>query len=136
MIRMNMTARPITAAITLFLTALSLAEDKKTAAVTHVKAAEAAKLVEGGKVTVLDVRTPEEYREGHIKGARNIDYNAGDFAAKVKELDKSKPYLVHCKSGGRSTSSLATFKELGFEKIIHLDGGFTGWEAAKLPVEK
>lgn len=136
MILMNMTARLIAAAITLFLTAFALAQDKKTPAVSHVKAAEAARLVEEGKVTVLDVRTPEEYRDAHIKGAKNIDYNASDFAAKVRELDKSKPYLVHCKSGGRSTSSLATFKELGFEKIIHLDGGFTGWEAAKLPVEK
>lgn len=134
---MTMTARLITTtAITLLLTAFAPAEEKKSGSVTHVKAAEAAKLVEGGKVTVLDVRTPEEFREGHIKGAKNIDYHAGDFAAKVKELDKSKPYLVHCKSGGRSTSSLATFKELGFEKVIHLDGGFTGWEAAKLPVEK
>jgi rhodanese-related sulfurtransferase len=120
----------------LLVTAFAVAEDRKASALTHVKAAEAAKLVEGQKVTVLDVRTPEEFREGHIKGAKNVDFNAPDFAARLRELDKTKPYLLHCKSGGRSSNSLATFKELGFEKIFHLDGGIMGWEAAKLPVEK
>lgn len=132
---MTITTRLI-AAIALLVTAFSFGKEKKTGAVTHVKAAEAANLIESQKLVVLDVRTPEEFREGHIKGAKNIDFNAGDFAAKLKELDKSKPCLVHCRSGGRSSSSLAVFEELGFEKVFHLDGGIMSWQEAKLPVEK
>ena len=48
--------------------------------VTHVNAEDAAKLIQAGKVTVLDVRTPDEFNEGHIKGAKNIDFNSADFA--------------------------------------------------------
>jgi rhodanese-related sulfurtransferase len=92
--------------------------------------------VKEGKVTVLDVRTPDEYKEAHIAGAKNIDFTENDFESKVGGLDKSKPYLVHCASGGRSTNSLATFKKLGFQSIYHLDGGFKAWQAAGKPVEK
>ncbi len=87
-------------------------------------------------ITVLDIRTPDEYAAGHIFGAVNINFNANDFAAKIKELDTNKRYLVHCKSGGRSGRSLATFTELGFTKIVHLDDGFDAWKAAGHPVEK
>jgi rhodanese-related sulfurtransferase len=104
--------------------------------VTHVKAPEAAKLVQEKKVAVLDVRTPEEFKEGHIEGAKNVDFKAADFADKLKSLDKSQPYLVHCRAGGRSTGSLEVLKELGFEKIFHLDEGIMGWEEANLPVVK
>lgn len=104
--------------------------------VKHVKAEEAAKLVASGKVAVVDVRTPEEFEEGHIKGAKNIDIMDKDFEAQVAKLDKSKPVLVHCQAGGRSTRSLQTFEKLGFTDVIHLDDGFAGWEAAGKPVEK
>lgn len=103
---------------------------------THVQAAEAARLVEESKVTVLDIRTPGEYQGGHIKGAVNIDFNAADFEAKLRELDRSKPYLVHCQGGGRSGRSLKTFVKLGFAKIYHLDGGVSAWEDAGKPLEK
>ena len=104
--------------------------------VKHVKAEEAAKLVTSGKVDVVDVRTPEEFEEGHIKGAKNIDIMDKDFEAQIAKLDKSKPVLVHCQAGGRSTRSLQTFEKLGFTDVIHLDDGFAGWEAAGKPVEK
>lgn len=112
---------------------LTFAADDK---VKHVKADEAAKLVSGDKVTVVDVRTPDEYKEGHIKGAQNIDIASKDFKEQLSKLDKSKPVLVHCQAGGRSTRSLKTFEELGFKDVIHLDEGFGGWEAAGKPVEK
>ncbi len=110
--------------------------------VKHVDAAGAKKLLDDaaakkdGKVVVLDVRTPEEYKAGHIAGATNIDFKAADFADKAGKLDKDKTYVVHCQSGRRSTASLETFKKLGFKNIIHLDGGFAGWEKAQQPVEK
>ena len=97
--------------------------------VTHVDAAAATMLLAGGEnPTVLDVRTPEEFAEGHIEGAVNVDFKAEDFAGQAAKLDKSKPYLVHCRSGKRSTASLEVFKELGFSQIYHLDGGYLAWE--------
>ncbi|MFP6881875.1 MAG: rhodanese-like domain-containing protein [Roseibacillus sp.] len=52
------------------------------------------------------------------------------------KLDRNKAYLVHCRSGGRSTNSLGVWKKLGFKRVYHLDGGFLAWQKAKLPVEK
>ncbi len=117
----------------LLIPTLAFAADGKA---KHVKAEEAAKLVADGTVTVVDVRTPDEYKEGHIKGAQNIDIASKDFEDQLGKLDKSKPVLVHCQAGGRSTRSLKTFEELGFKDVIHLDEGFGGWEAAGKPVEK
>lgn len=106
--------------------------------VTHVDAAGAKKLLEKreaeGKVIVLDVRTPAEYSTGHLKDAKNIDFRSELFKAELSKLDRDKPYLVHCRSGGRSGASLDVFKELGFKRLFHLDGGMLGWEEAGYPV--
>jgi rhodanese-related sulfurtransferase len=110
--------------------------DAAATSVSHVNGKEAGKLVAKGDVTVVDVRTPSEFEDGHIAGATNIDYTDDKFAAELGKLDRDKTYLVHCASGRRSTSSLAKFKALGFKKVIHLDGGFKAWEAAGNPVEK
>jgi rhodanese-related sulfurtransferase len=115
---------------------VAFADDKKSDGATHVDASAAGKLVKEGKVTVVDVRTVNEYKQGHIAGAKNIDVTENDFEDKVSKLDKSKPYLVHCASGHRSTNSLETFKKLGFQHIYHLDGGMKAWETAGNPVEK
>lgn len=96
----------------------------------------AAKMVQEKKVTIVDVRTPEEFSAGHIEGAQNISVNAEDFETKLAALDKSQPVLVHCQAGGRSKRSLETFKKLGFTNIYHLKDGFSGWEEAGQPVKK
>ena len=112
-------------------------EPKKTEkGVNHVNAKEAQKLVAEKKVVVLDVRTPEEFKEGHITGATNIDFRATDFQKRIGELDKSKTYLVHCAAGGRSTQSLPILKKEEFKSVYHLDGGFNGWKKEGLPIEK
>jgi phage shock protein E len=110
--------------------------DATTTKVTHVDATGAQKLVKEGKVVILDIRTPDEFAAGHLKGAKLINFQAGDFEKKLGELDKSKPYLVHCASGRRSTKSLETFTKLGFKDVVHLDGGIKAWQAAGAPVEK
>lgn len=107
-----------------------------TTVVKNVDAKEAAKLVASGKVTVLDVRTTEEFADGHIAGATNINFMAKDFAAQVGQLDRNKTYLLHCASGGRSKRCLPQMKQLGFKEIIHLDGGMAAWEEAGNPVAK
>ncbi len=97
---------------------------------------EAQKLIQEGKVLVLDVRTPEEFKEGHIEGAVNIDFNGKDFAAQIQRLDPSKPVLVHCQGGGRSGRSLPLLEQLSFPQVYHLHEGFGEWEAAGKPVKK
>ncbi|MBL9130826.1 MAG: rhodanese-like domain-containing protein [Verrucomicrobiaceae bacterium] len=119
-------------ALLLLIPALAFAAD----APQHVKAEDAAKIIAEGKVVIIDVRTPDEFKDGHIKGAKNIDISSGDFEAQLGKLDKTQPTLVHCQAGGRSMRALKVFQKLGFEKLIHLDDGFGGWEAAGKPVEK
>jgi rhodanese-related sulfurtransferase len=104
--------------------------------IRHVDAREAQKLVTDKSVVVLDIRTPQEFNQGRIVGAKNIDFLAPDFEQRIETLDKSKAYLVHCASGGRSTHSLALFKKHSFQSVYHLDGGIKAWQKAGLPVEK
>src|SRR4030095_7709233 len=54
---------------------------------------------------IIDVRTPEEYSEGHLIDAKNIDWDGNDFDAQVAQLDKSKPVFVYCQAGGRSSAA-------------------------------
>ena len=90
-------------------------------------------LTENSNIEVLDVRTPGEFAEGHIEGALNVDFKAADFADKVAKLDKSKSYVLHCRSGNRSGKSLATLKDKGFGTIYHLNEGFNAWKASGMP---
>ena len=112
------------------------------APVKHVTAPEAAKELAAAAqspekaITVIDVRTPEEFAEGHLQGARNIDIASPDFQKNLAKLDPAKTYLVHCAAGGRSTRSLSILNKLGFKSIMHLDGGINGWKEAGLPLEK
>lgn len=87
-------------------------------------------------VQLVDVRTPEEFSEGHLENAINIDVTADDFDAKVANLDKEKPVMVYCKSGGRSAKASARLKELGFKTITDLEGGITNWKSENKPVVK
>lgn len=125
----------LTLCATLFaMNALSAADAKPTGNV--VTPEEAAKLIAEKKATVLDIRTPEEFREGHIAGAVNIDFTGDGFAQKIAALDKSKTYIVHCQGGGRSGRSMPVFDEAKFKSILHLQSGFKGWQSAGKPVEK
>jgi rhodanese-related sulfurtransferase len=87
-------------------------------------------------VVILDIRTAKEFNSGHLKGAVNVDFYADDFEQQLSKLDRSTEYLMHCRSGGRSSRSLKTFKKLGFKHIIHMDGGIKAWNKAKLPTTK
>lgn len=120
------------AALLLLVPALAFAADPAK----HVKADEAGKIIAEGKTLVVDVRTADEFKDGHIKGAKNIDIMARDFEAQLTKLDKTQPTLVHCQAGGRSMRALKVLEKLGFTHLIHLDEGFGGWEAAGKPVEK
>ncbi len=84
---------------------------------------------------LLDVRTPDEYKGGHLKNAINIDVRADEFEAEVGKLDRAKPVLVYCLSGGRSGAAAAKMEEMGFKAIYNMDGGIMRWESAGKAVE-
>lgn len=88
------------------------------------------------EVQLIDVRTPEEFSQGHLENAKNINIMAEDFDAQVASLDKSKPVMVYCKSGGRSARASERLKELGFTMITDLEGGITNWNSENKPTVK
>jgi rhodanese-related sulfurtransferase len=103
--------------------------------VVEVEAKEAAALLQDlDRLAVLDVRTEKEFRDGHIAGATRIDFLKDDFRERVSsELDPNKAYLVHCRSGSRSSRAVEVLRDLGFEKVYHMSGGMLAWQEAGLP---
>jgi len=85
---------------------------------------------------VIDVRTPEEFSEGFIEGAVNINFFDPEFKANVDKLDKEGNYLVYCKSGGRSKKALHLMKDIGFINVYSLTGGIKAWSAEGKPLSK
>ena len=114
--------------------------EKKPAAIVHLDAGQAAKIIsvpdKKKRPTIIDIRTLGEFKAGHLESAIHIDFLKEDFPDAIQKLNRDKPYLVHCQSGGRSSNSLKIWKTLGFTKIYHLDGGFLAWKKAGLPVAK
>ena len=89
------------------------------------------KLMKKDNSAVIDVRTEQEFSEGPIPNAQNIDVHKEDFTATIQSLDKAKTYLLHCRSGKRSAKALNIVKEAGFQNVYHLKGGFIEWDGAK-----
>lgn len=96
---------------------------------SSLKAEAASKLLaRDPTILVLDIRTPDEFNQGHIPGALNVDYKASNFISELEKLDRNSTYLMHCRSGRRSANSLDSFHQLGFRHIIHMDDGILGWK--------
>jgi rhodanese-related sulfurtransferase len=83
---------------------------------------------------ILDIRTPPEFKNGHLHGAVLVDYYSRAFIPRLKQLDKSKIYLIYCRSGNRSGKALALFKHLGFNHAYNMAEGINGWQKAGSPV--
>ena len=88
------------------------------------------------KLVVLDVRTPEEFNEGHIKGAINIDIKQPDALNKIDKLDHNVKYIVHCRTNHRSKIAADHMVQNGFKTVYQMMDGITGWNENKLPVLK
>ena len=85
---------------------------------------------------IIDVRTPEEFNEGHLEKAVNIDFNAETFKEELAKLDKNKTYLVYCRSGNRSGRAMSIMRELGFKEVYNLSVGIKEWIAEGFPILK
>jgi phage shock protein E len=72
---------------------------------------------------IIDVRTPDEFSGGHLKGAVNIDVEGANFNTEVSKLDLTGNYLVYCHSGRRAGIAIDTMKSLGFSGTLTNAGG-------------
>jgi len=90
------------------------------------------RLLKKKNTVLLDVRTADEYKAGHIPGALQIDVmQPDDFKKKASALDKEKKYLLYCHSGKRSNNAKLVMKQLGFTRLYDLEGGFSNWKGTK-----
>ena len=96
-----------------------------------VDVAEFAQLIASPDVMLLDVRSPEEYAEGHISGAVNIDQSQTDFVQIVQsKIPTLMTIAVYCRSGRRSASAAARLAAVGY-KVVNLKGGIMAWKATR-----
>ena len=110
-------------------------ETAGAAGVRVVSPTEAAALLDADPAPdVIDVRTPEEFAEGHLEGAVLIDVTSPDFEAQVAELDRDQPYVLYCRSGNRSVTARQVMADLGFTDVADIEGGITAWVAEGQPV--
>lgn len=104
--------------------------------ITTCTVAEFSTFIVDKKIQLVDVRTPQEFKEGHIKGAINIDYkNEKAFAEGISKLDKKRPVAIYCRSGHRSGLAAKILAAEGF-KVLDLSGGVIKWQSeSKLLVQ-
>ena len=95
---------------------------------------EFAEVITDPSVTIVDVRTPQEFSEGHIDGAVNIPVELPDFIDRVSELDPSGTYAVYCRSGNRSQAAVAGMTDVGINGIYELESGTNGWASEGQPL--
>jgi hydroxyacylglutathione hydrolase len=82
---------------------------------------------------VIDVRSPGEWKKGHVAGARHIFLP--ELRDRIKELDRTRPTAVYCGSGYRASIATSILKPLGFDELWNVPGSWEAWKKAKLPVE-
>lgn len=103
---------------------------------TLVSAQEAAATIADppADLVILDVRTPDEFAEGHIEGAIMVDFYSEEFDAQLAGLDPDVPYVVYCQSGNRSGQTITKMEAIGFQSVDDIDGGVIAWADAGLPL--
>ena len=87
-------------------------------------------------IVILDVRTPEEFAAGHLKGAKNIDIKQPDAYSKLDKLNTKTTYLVYCRTNHRSGMAVEYMMQKGFKKVYQMMDGFPGWAANNFDSEK
>ena len=85
---------------------------------------------------LLDVRTDNEFAQGHLRGAQQIDFYRDDFADALEKLDKDQPVFIYCRSGNRSGKVAKQMKAMGFSAVYNLEGGIGAWSKRNKPVAK
>jgi len=104
------------------------------AAPERVDALRFAEIVAAPGAQIIDVRTPEEFAEGHLDGAININVQDPEFMSRIAALDPSGLYAVYCRSGNRSQAAVTALADSGIPGVFELETGIIGWQEAGLPV--
>src|SRR5690554_5027696 len=86
---------------------------------------------DSSELLLLDVRTKEEYEEGHLPGARNMDFLSEDFLLQVEQLPKDQAIYIYCRSGNRSAKAADLMRKAGFRQLYDMEGGYLKWEEEK-----
>lgn len=90
-----------------------------------------------GGYTLIDVRTVDEFKAGHIVNAKQADFNnPQEFSNYLASLDKNGKYLIYCRTGIRSAKAMQEMQDKGFMNVHDLVGGYTAWVSSNLPTEK
>ncbi|MCZ2140605.1 MAG: thioredoxin [Bacteroidia bacterium] len=101
----------------------------------NLDAAEFKKQIENSNdIQLVDVRTTQEFNDGHLKNAVLMNYNSPEFKSAIEALDKNKPTYVYCLSGGRSSGAVSIMKEKGFKEVYNLNGGILSWKKNNYPI--
>ena len=111
-----------------------------TPTLKNITAQEAHEMIQQRKedaaFVILDVRTPQEFAQGHLVDAVNLDFHAPTFRGELDKFEKTKTYLVYCRSGNRSGKALDVMRELGFAEAYNVIGGMNVWTREGLPVSR
>lgn len=97
-----------------------------TSSYENISTEEAQSMIAKKEVQILDVRTPEEFAEGHVPEAVNLPLQ--DLESQVSTLDKNKSYLIVCRSGNRSGQASEILVSKGFSHIYNMEGGMNQWK--------
>ncbi|WP_224983777.1 rhodanese-like domain-containing protein [Geomonas agri] len=123
--------RFIAVLLSVLLLTASLSQAVEPANVTSKQAQ--ALLAKTPKMVLLDVRTPDEYRQAHLKGARLIPL--GELNRRVQEVPRDRPVLVYCAVGARSSTAASYLASKGFRQIYNMTDGIVGWYNNGLPLQ-
>ncbi|TCD01527.1 thioredoxin domain-containing protein [Pedobacter psychroterrae] len=96
----------------------------------------AEQLKKDNTIQLLDVRTPGEFKNGHVENAINASIVGSDFENQIAALDKSKPVFVYCLSGPRSHAAAKQMRVAGFKNVVEMPGGMMEWRAKSMPETK
>lgn len=119
---------------TMILTAIAIAVTAACAQTySDADIAAAKKMIAKGDVVIVDVRTPEEFRAGHIDKAVLANINDASFDTKIASIAKDKKVLVYCAAGGRSARASKIMSEKGWKNVTNMKGGFNAWASAGYP---
>lgn len=100
----------------------------------NIGSAEAKALIaKNSRLVLLDVRTPEEFRQAHLRGALLIPL--GELERRVQEIPRDKPLLVYCSVGARSVSAAGFLASKGFREVYQMSDGLVGWYKNGFPIE-
>jgi rhodanese-related sulfurtransferase len=111
-----------------------------TATIPEITVQDAIKLIQNNRdnpdFVIIDVRTADEFKSGHLANAVNIDYYSPDFKSNINKLDRNKEYLIYCQTGIRGAAATQIMMDLSFTRLHNLSGGIVQWIDAGFPTVK